>query len=78
MVSKADFFVGNTTRSECEARVKAANHGDFVVRQDSDGQYSLIVNDDSNAVQFKVRMAKNHIQPLNVDSKIIFGSLRSI
>eukprot|EP00041_Stephanoeca_diplocostata_P015258 m.290931 g.290931 ORF g.290931 m.290931 type:complete len:612 (+) comp19976_c0_seq35:509-2344(+) len=59
MVSKSDFYVGNTARSECETRVKTANHGDFVVRQDSDGQFSLIVNDNLNVTQFKIRHANN-------------------
>lgn len=57
-----DYYVGSITRAEAEEKVKLASHGDFVVRLDGDGHYSMIVNDSGGCTQYKIRLVDGTFQ----------------
>jgi len=56
VATASTFYAGMMPRAECEDFVKAAGHGDYLVRQKSDGKsYVLVVNADGDVLNMVIK-----------------------
>jgi len=66
--AKAEYYAGQMPRAECEAYVKRAGNGDFLIRQNTRGdKYVLVVNDSKSILNFIISQTP--------DGKFDFGGL---
>ena len=65
--SNEPWFWGTAPRAELDDAVRAGGKGDFAIREDRDGHYSLTVNDGSDLSRYKVTaLSLSHTTSLDV------------
>jgi len=73
----APWFVQSMPRRECEAKVRSADHGDFLVRLSSTkDKYVLVVNDCGNPYTFSILVAPDGAGGGGSAGGVTFGGLK--